>query len=162
MISWSQVGTILWTARRSLSEGGCPSTHARPVTQSFDGPRGPSNSLQQRQSSFGVIPPYRYVASTYPLCLPLLRKHRGCGVFFPFWDSTSAVLFDNSLQDSSPFFSHSCKLFCPIKKLISFPFKRFRTLSQHTGGGVPPTFPPSNLPTSESPVQSLRFHPGEK
>src|SRR5580704_12931817 len=26
-----------------------------------------------------VVPPYRHVASTYPLCLPLLEKTRGCG-----------------------------------------------------------------------------------
>ncbi len=33
-----------------------------------------------------VVPLYRYVASTSLLYLPLLRKHRGCGAFFPFWN----------------------------------------------------------------------------
>ncbi len=45
------VGTILPPARRSpcrfrLSERRCPANHARPFTQSLDGPGSPSNSLK--------------------------------------------------------------------------------------------------------------------
>ena len=35
--------------------------------------------------SFLVAPPYRYVAPTYLLCLPLLRKPPGVYPEFPFW-----------------------------------------------------------------------------
>jgi len=38
----------------------------------------------------------------------------------------------------SPFFSHSCALFCQHQKLNSFVFKRFHALSQNTRGwGTP-------------------------
>src|SRR6267378_5696027 len=35
-----------------------------------------------------VVPPYRYVASTYLLCLPLLRKLPGVYPKFPNWKTT--------------------------------------------------------------------------
>ena len=38
-----------------------------------------------------VVPRYRYVAPTYLLCLPLLRKHREWGVFFPFWNLSRSL-----------------------------------------------------------------------
>src|SRR6266849_860567 len=44
----------------------------------------------------------------------------------------------HSLMYSSPFFSHSCKLFCTSKKHIPCLIKNFHTLWQKTpGGGVP-------------------------
>ena len=175
-------------------------SHARPFTQSLDGPRGPSNSPFRWQSSFVVVPPYRYVAPTYLLCFSLLRKHRGWGVFFPFWYKTIDGGDANSLHYSSSFFSHSCALFCAFlhfkrTQLSSFqsfphsspkntprgvPLFHYYPASHFSGVGWPvlsglyiiyflTSLPRSLLTslhlcfiTSSSPVQSLRFQPGEK
>src|SRR5260370_37600674 len=59
-------------------------------------PLSPSNPSFRRQSSSLVVPPYRYVAPTYFLCFSLLRKHRGCGGFFPFWFNLSGMSEGNS------------------------------------------------------------------
>src|SRR5260370_10505912 len=64
--SFRESGTIL----------SCPANHARP-------PPSPSNPSVRQQSCSLVVPPYRYVAPTYLLCLSLLRKHRGCGGILP-------------------------------------------------------------------------------
>jgi hypothetical protein len=42
----------------------------------------PSSTVQHPSSGF-VLPPYRYVASPYLLCVPLLRKVRGYGGILP-------------------------------------------------------------------------------
>jgi hypothetical protein len=74
---------------------------------------------------------------------------RGVGVFFPFWNSSHAArgawsgpAFKRPTSQTvfclSPFFSHSCVLFCTLQKLNSFIFRRLRTLCKKSPGwGAP-------------------------
>src|SRR5258708_4467482 len=66
------------------------------------------------------------------------EKTGGVGVFFPFWNSTSAVGDGNSLHYSSYFFSHSCALFCAFlhfKRTQLSSFQSFpHSLPKNTGG----------------------------
>src|SRR5260370_23692546 len=77
-------------------------------------PLSPSNPSFRRQSSSLVVPPYRYVAPTYFLCLSLLRKHRGCGGILPIL--ALIPFLDHS--HSRSFFS--CTSTMHISQLISF------------------------------------------
>src|SRR5260370_30453965 len=62
-----------------------------------------------------------------------LQKTRGGGPFSPNLESASR----HSSQRPSPFFSHSCALFCTHAKFNSFLFNRFHTLyPKHPGEGV--------------------------
>jgi hypothetical protein len=53
-------------------------------------------SVKSHVAFFLAVPPYRYVASTYLLYLPLLRKHRGVYQLFPPWN-TSALTLESAL-----------------------------------------------------------------
>ena len=75
-----------------------------------------------------VVPPCRYVASTYLLCLPLTKTAR-CVPKIPTLEPVHSEpcrgATHHSLPYSSSFFSHSCALFCTLlhsrkTQLISF------------------------------------------
>ena len=46
-------------------------------------PRSPSKIPKIRTQRSLVVPQHQSIASAYPLYLPLLRKHRGCGGILP-------------------------------------------------------------------------------
>src|SRR5258708_35592421 len=61
--------------------------------------------------------------------------------------------------DLSPFFSHSCALFCTQQKLNPFIFNRFRTLCRKPPGvGVSPCFPPFPIALSHFALPSGLAH----
>jgi hypothetical protein len=63
------------------------------------------------------------------------------------------------VSDLSPFFSHSCALFCTQQKLNPFIFNRFRTLCRKPPGvGVPPCFPPFPIALSHFALPSGLAH----
>ena len=89
--------------------------------------------LYRMQFSSLVVPPYRYVASTYLLCFSLLRKLSGAYPKFPFWYSTSSChppdpRFPMLYRLSSYSVAHSFALFCVGEKHNSFVFNGFHTL----------------------------------
>jgi hypothetical protein len=96
--------------------------------------------------------PFKSFADPHPLNSVVsyrYKKHRG-GWATSYQNPSLAT--HHSPLHSSPFFSHSCALFCALQNLNSFLFKRFRTLSftkTTRGGGVLPTFnvQPSNSQT---------------
>src|SRR6266436_6152324 len=94
-----------------------PARHAVLLTLPSDGNRPPWS--------------YRYTGTLPRLISFVSHSYAntgGVGVFFPFWDSTSAVPVENSLLDSSSFFSNSCALFCTFlhsPKIQPFSFQSF-------------------------------------
>src|SRR6266581_9405804 len=103
------------------------------------------------------LPPLTPLAAT-------LTKNRGVGAH-PLRNQPLATRC--SRMDSSPFFSHSCALFCAHQKLNPFIFKRFRTLCQKSRGvggtASAISHPPLCEPSARS--ASLRYlfsvcHPG--
>ena len=63
------------------------------------------------------------------------------------------------VSDLSPFFSHSCALFCTQQKLNPFIFNRFRTLCRKLPGvGGPPCFPPFPIALSHFALPSGLAH----
>src|SRR6266571_2905213 len=105
----------------------------------------------------------RLTAELSPLAATL-TKNRGVGAH-PLRNQPLATRC--SRMDSSPFFSHSCALFCAHQKLNPFIFKRFRTLCQKSRGvggtASAISHPPLCEPSARS--ASLRYlfsvcHPG--
>src|SRR6266852_9645480 len=90
-----------------------------------------------------------------------LTKTAGVGVFFPFRNVSDVRRSDprmfQGVSELSPFFSHSCVLFCIRQNLNPFVFKRFCTLWPKTPGGGGLSFIPNTrrqsarLPTSDCP-----------
>jgi hypothetical protein len=90
--------------------------------------------------SFLVAPPYRYVAPTYLLCLPLLRKLPGVYPEFPFWKgvysqrSNAHFASRMALRDIQPpnlqtiLPSHcSARLLVPQLAILPYPGKQLRS-----------------------------------
>ncbi len=91
-----------------------------------------------------VVPPDWYVAPTYLLCLPLLRKHPGCGGILPILElDLSANTIVRSLLSIPSLFIFLRTLLRYFafsrtrQRTIPFVFKRFRTLcgGKNTGWG---------------------------
>jgi len=55
-----------------------------------------------------VVPPYWYVAPTYPLCLPLLRKLPGVYPKFPFWKGVYSQLSNVQPSNLQTILSSHC------------------------------------------------------
>src|SRR5260370_10136429 len=133
-----------------------PANNARPRS-------GPSIPPFRRQSSSLVVPPYRYVDSTYLLYFSLLRKHRGCGGILPILGRTGMQASQRANASLFRFFSSSCALFCSF--LHFFALTENSTLffssdsalfAKKPGGGVP--LPPNFNMDSNSRRENVNYN----